>query len=148
MVTATSMARTDVNSHPSLRGPFARASDSSVENTPSSTTELPTRFARNAGSNYLLAVVMALVALVTTPILTGHLGPQKYGIWILVGSTIAYLELLDLGLGGAVVSFVARLSAAGDEDGLDRTMSTSFFVLVALGLGAFVVTVVASQFVP
>jgi O-antigen/teichoic acid export membrane protein len=112
------------------------------------TTDLPTRFARNAGSNYLLAVVMAVVALVTTPILTGHLGPQKYGIWIFVGSTIAYVELLDLGIGGAVVSFVARLSAAGDEDGLDRTISTSFFVLVGLGLGAFVVTVVASQFVP
>ncbi len=111
-------------------------------------TELPTRFARNAGSNYLLAVVMALVALVTTPILTGHLGPQKYGIWIFAGSTIAYVELLDLGLGGAVVSFVARLSAAGDDDALDRTISTSFFVLVALGLAAFIVTIVASQFVP
>ncbi len=91
---------------------------------------------------------MALVALVTTPILTGHLGPQKYGIWIFVGSTVAYVELLDLGIGGAVVSFVARLSAAGDEDGLDRTISTSFFVLVGLGLIAFVVAVVASQFVP
>lgn len=111
-------------------------------------TELPTRFVRNAGSNYLLAVVMALVALVTTPILTGHLGPQKYGIWIFVGSTIAYVELLDLGLGGAVVSFVARQSAAGDDDALDRTISTSFFVLVGLGLAAFIVTVVASQFVP
>src|SRR5580698_8674287 len=110
--------------------------------------ELPSRFARNAISNYALTAVLMLVALITTPILTQHLGTERFGIWILVGSTITYVQLLDLGFGGAVVSAVARLSAADDEDGLELTLTSSFFLLLGLGLVALLVTVVAAQFLP
>jgi O-antigen/teichoic acid export membrane protein/GT2 family glycosyltransferase len=109
---------------------------------------LPPRFARSAASNYALTGVLLVVALVTTPILTRHLGAEGYGIWIFVGSAITYVQLLDLGFGGAVVAAVARLSARGDEDGLEQTLNSSFFVLAALGLVAFAVCVVAAQFVP
>jgi O-antigen/teichoic acid export membrane protein len=111
-------------------------------------SELPSRFARNAVSNYALTAVLMLVALITTPILTQHLGTERFGIWIVVGSTITYVQLLDLGFGGAVVSAVARLSAADDEDGLERTLTSSFFLLLGLGLVALLVTVVAAQFLP
>jgi O-antigen/teichoic acid export membrane protein len=109
---------------------------------------LPTRFARNAVSNYAFTGVLVVVALVTTPILTHHLGAQGYGIWIFVGSVITYAQLLDLGLGGAVVSAVARLSAEGDDDGLERTLNSSFFVLAGLGVVALVVCGVAARFLP
>lgn len=98
---------------------------------------LPAGFGRSALSSSAYTAIMAVITLVTTPILTGHLGPQRYGIWVLVGSTIAYLGLLNLGIGGAVVSFIARYDAAGDDDAIMRTLSTSFFVLVGLGLLAF-----------
>ena len=109
---------------------------------------LPTRFARNAVSNYAFTGVLVVVALVTTPILTHHLGAQEYGVWILVGSVITYAQLLDLGLGGAVVSAVARLSAEGDDDGLERTLNSSFFVLAGLGVVALVLCGVAARFLP
>ncbi len=109
---------------------------------------LPARFARNAVSNYAFTGVLVVVALVTTPILTHHLGAQGYGIWIFVGSVITYAQLLDLGLGGAVVSAVARLSAEGDDDGLERTLNSSFFVLAGLGVVALVACGVAAKFLP
>jgi O-antigen/teichoic acid export membrane protein/GT2 family glycosyltransferase len=111
-------------------------------------SRLPPRFARSAASNYVLTGVLVAVALVTTPILTRHLGTERYGIWIFVGSAITYVQLLDLGFGGAVVAAVARLSARGDEDGLEQTLNSSFFVLAVLGLVAMAVCVVAAQFVP
>src|ERR1700722_9240373 len=111
-------------------------------------TQLPLRFARNALSNYALTIVLVAVALVTTPILTQHLGAEGYGVWIFVGSAITYIQLLDLGFGGAVVSAVARLSAGGDEDGLERTLNSSFFMLAGLGLVAFVICGLAAMFLP
>jgi O-antigen/teichoic acid export membrane protein len=110
--------------------------------------KLPRRFARNAISNYALTAVLVAVALVTTPIMTQHLGAQRYGIWIFVGSVITYAQLLDLGFGGAVVSAVARLSAEGDDDRLERTLNASFFVLAGLGLLALVLCGIAAQFLP
>jgi len=109
---------------------------------------LPRRFGRNALSNYALAGVLMAVALVTTPILTRHLGPQRYGIWVFVGSAVAYVQLLDLGFGGAVVAAVARLSGAGDHDRLERTLSSAFVLLVGLGLVALAVAGVAAAFLP
>jgi O-antigen/teichoic acid export membrane protein len=112
------------------------------------TSQLPTRFAQNALSNYALTAVLVLVALITTPILTHHLGAERFGIWIFVGSAITYVQLLDLGFGGAVVSAVARLSAEGDKDGLERTLNSSFFLLALLGLVALVTCGVAATFLP
>jgi O-antigen/teichoic acid export membrane protein len=111
-------------------------------------SQLPTRFAQNALSNYALTAVLVLVALITTPILTHHLGTERFGIWIFVGSAITYVQLLDLGFGGAVVSAVARLSAKGDEDGLERTLNSSFFLLAALGLVALGACWLGAMFLP
>ena len=109
---------------------------------------LPAGFGRSALSNSVYTILLAVVALVVTPILTGRLGPERYGIWVLVVSTLAYVELLDVGLGGAVVSFVARFSAAGDEDAVMQTISTSFFVLVVLGLVALGLIAVGALVLP
>ncbi len=109
---------------------------------------LPKRFARNTASNYALTAVLVGVALVTTPILTHHLGTQRFGIWIFVGSTITYVQLLDLGFGGAVVTTIARLSGAGDDNALERALNTSFFLLLALGVAAMAICGLAAAFLP
>ena len=114
----------------------------------SARSRLPKGFGWSAVSNYALAAVAMAVALITTPILTRHLGPERYGIWILVGSTIAYVQLLNLGFGGAVVSAVARVSAADDQDGLERTLNSAFFLLLGLGVVALVVAMLAALILP
>ena len=111
-------------------------------------SQLPKRFARNTASNYTLTAVLVIVALVTTPIMTHHLGTQRFGIWIFVGSTITYVQLLDLGFGGAVVATIARLSGAGDDNALERALNTSFFLLLALGVVAMAICGLAAAVVP
>ena len=115
---------------------------------PPTAPPLPERFARNSASNYVLTAALVAVALVTTPILTRHLGTEAFGIWIFVGSSIAYVQLLDLGLGGAVVTAMARLSAAGDDAALERALNTSFFILLVLGLVAMGICGLAAAFLP
>jgi O-antigen/teichoic acid export membrane protein len=123
-------------------------SESDGDRAGSARSRLPKGFGWSAVSNYAAAGVVMAVAFITTPILTRHLGPEEYGIWILVGSTIAYVELLDLGFGGAVVSAVARVSAADDRDGLERTLNTSFFLLLILGAAALLAALLAALVLP
>jgi O-antigen/teichoic acid export membrane protein len=96
-------------------------------------TTLPTRYRRNVVSTYLTTGVIAVAALVTTPILARELGKEGFGIWVLVGSFALYLELLEFGFGKAAPKFVAEYSARGDERGLHATIATSFWILAALG---------------
>jgi O-antigen/teichoic acid export membrane protein len=110
-------------------------------------TTLPIRYRRNVVSAYLTTGVIAVAALITTPILARGLGKEGFGIWVLVGSFALYLELLEFGFGKAAPKFVAEYAARGDERGLRATIATSFWILAALGsLAAVIGAVVAALF--
>ncbi len=102
---------------------------------------LPQRFRLNVITNYATTATLVLVALVSTPILVHGLGREEYGIWVLVGSTVMYLDLFNIGFGRANVKFVAEHHALGDLDRVRRTLATSFLVLAvpaAIGLAVAV----------
>ena len=101
---------------------------------------LPRRFRRNVASNYAAIACSLVLAAVTTPLLARSLGPAQYGIWVLAGSFVVYLELLEFGFSAATSNFVASHEAGGRRDLLARTLTTSAYLLslpglVALGLG-------------
>ena len=48
-----------------------------------------------------------------TPFLLRRSGPAEYGLWLLVGQVMAYAELFDLGITGAVVKYMAEHFATG-----------------------------------
>ena len=104
---------------------------------------LPVRFRRNTLSAYGLTFAAMALGLLVTPVLTGHLTKNEYGIWALAGSTVMYLELLQLGFGAATTKYVAE-SAGVDDDATRRAIATSFWslvkpALVAFGVGAVMV---------
>lgn len=110
-------------------------------------TTLPIRYRRNVVSSYLTTGVIAVAALVTTPILARGLGPEGYGVWVLVASFALYLELLEFGFGKATPKFVAEYTARGDDDGVRATIATSFWILAGLGsIAAIVGAIVAALF--
>jgi O-antigen/teichoic acid export membrane protein len=88
----------------------------------------------NAAANWLGYAGQILVAFFLMPILNGALGNDRYGIWSLVESLLAYLVLLDFGIGASVVRFVARFEAIRDYDKVNRVFSTSICVFLAAGL--------------
>lgn len=53
------------------------------------------------------------VRLVTVPLLLRYLGPERYGLWMTIASTTAYLTLLDLGTVSALTNRLTRCYAAG-----------------------------------
>src|SRR5439155_1385372 len=79
----------------------------------------------NTISNYLTTATSVLLALVVTPILVHGLGRTEYGVWVLVGSILVYIELLNLGLDAATVKYVAHYHALGDHERVRRTIASS-----------------------
>jgi O-antigen/teichoic acid export membrane protein len=96
----------------------------------------------NALANGLGFLVQMAVALVLSPILLHGLGAQRYGVWSLVESVLAYLMLFDLGVAASVVRYVARFESTRDQDSLQRVFNTSLAVFAAAG-GAVLLVVLA-----
>ncbi len=108
---------------------------------------LPARFGKNVFMNYAAQGLTALSAVVLTPILLHHLGKSTYGLWVVASGAVAYLELFELGFGGATTKLISEDASVRPEQAL-RTLNTTFFVLVPLGIIALVVGVGLSFALP
>lgn len=92
-----------------------------------------TRITRNAASSYANHTASVLVGLLLTPFLVHGLGDARFGIWTLVFSVAAYFGILDLGIGQAVVKYVAEYHARRECDRLNELLSTAFVAFLGLG---------------
>jgi len=85
-------------------------------------------------TRYVLLFVNIAIGIFLMPFTMHHLGKAQYGLWMLVASMTAYLQLLDLGYGNGLVRQVTQADARGDEEGMNAALST--FLFVYLGIGA------------
>jgi len=89
--------------------------------------------ATNAVWNWCGFAVSVAVTFVMCPILVRGLGDERYGIWSVVEATVAYLALLDLGIGASVVRYVAKFDEIDDKHQLDRVFSTTLSLFAGAG---------------
>ncbi len=91
----------------------------------------------NALASWSTYASQIVAAFLVTPIIVRGLGDQRYGVWSLVESVLAYLTLLDFGLTASVVRYVARFEATEESDRRNRVFSTCLCVFGAVGVVAF-----------
>lgn len=63
--------------------------------------------------NYVVIVMNIMVGLLYTPYMLRMMGQSEYGLYSLVASVIAYLTILDLGIGNAIVRYTAKFRTEG-----------------------------------
>lgn len=66
--------------------------------------------------SYVLMIFEILSTLFLTPFIIRNLGQTEYGVYKLVSSVSTYLLLLDMGVGNAIVRYVAKFRANGEMD--------------------------------
>ena len=103
---------------------------------------------RNVLSNWLVLALGIAYTFVVTPIVVRSLGIEGYGVWSFLNGLLAYSELLYLGLGSAVVKYVAQYRARNDLAGINRLASVVGSIYGLLGLISLTTLIGISQFVP
>jgi len=78
--------------------------------------------------------VPIVLSFVFTPYIVGKLGNDAYGILTLVWSVIGYFAFLDLGLGRALVKFVAEYSGKKDLDAVNESIGSALLIALTLGI--------------
>ena len=89
--------------------------------------------------NYIAICLNMLVGLIYTPFMLRMLGQSEYGLYSLASSVIAYLAVLDLGFGNAIIRYTAKFRAQ-DKHKEQEEMFGMFFVLyICIGIIALIV---------
>ena len=73
---------------------------------------------RKAGAilSYVVLGLSNVVGLLYTPYMLRMMGQSEYGLYSLVASVIAYLTILDLGFGNAIIRYTAKFRAEGKTE--------------------------------
>jgi O-antigen/teichoic acid export membrane protein len=84
--------------------------------------------------SYTSIFITIIANLLYIPIMLRLLGQSEYGLYSLIGSVVGYLSILDLGLGSAVVRYIARNRALGDKDAESNLNGMFLFLYSFIGL--------------
>lgn len=89
--------------------------------------------------SYVTIGLNILVSLLYTPFLLRMLGKEEYGLFSLASSIIAYLTILDLGFGNAIVRYMAKYRAEGKKEEQSRLIG--MFLLIYSGISLLVIII-------
>ena len=89
--------------------------------------------------SYLNMIVHIGVTFFYTPFMLSMMGQNEYGLYSLVYSVIAYLSVLDMGFGNAMIRFVAKNQAKGDKKKEHEINGMFLLLYLATGLIALII---------
>jgi len=82
----------------------------------------------------LLARFGSIAALlVTVPMALSHLGPERFGMWMIISSFAALMAFADFGIGNGVLNLVANASGADDNQEMRAVTASGFVSLAFVG---------------
>ena len=87
--------------------------------------------------NYVVIILNTVVGLLYTPYMLRMMGQSEYGLYSLVASVIAYLTVLDLGFGNAIVRYTAKFRAEKKTEEQYEIFGMFFLLYLVIGIIAF-----------
>lgn len=88
-------------------------------------------------------VIGVLVSFLSVPLTIGYLGPERYGIWVTIGTLLAWLSLTDFGIGLGLNTAVTSAVGQDRPDLVRDHVTTALVVLSAVAGGTGIVMVLA-----
>ena len=92
--------------------------------------------------SYATMLVSNIIPMIYTPIMLRILGQAEYGIYGISQSVSNYLYLLNMGLGGTIIRYLAKYRASGEREKEEQVAGMFFqiycvlsVIIIAVGLG-------------
>lgn len=115
---------------------------------PTTTQPIQKRVAIGTISNYIGQAATFAAWFILTPLILRNVGVVAYGLWALIGSVVAYGSLLDFGIWGAIIKYVAEFRAQGKTENTNALISTALTLYIALAAIVILVSCGLAPFFP
>jgi len=119
-------------------------SDSGLENTPPPQGRRAARFFVGVLWNWVGVALNIAIGVLLSPYIIRKLGPERYGIWVLVFSLVEYLWFFDLGFNTSVTQFVAKYRARNEPEQINCVINTGLLYFCAVGIVFSLATVLVA----
>lgn len=105
------------------------------------------RLVYSAGMSLVAKVISVATAFITVPLTLHYLGPERYGMWMVMSSLLAILAFADLGIGNGVLNSVAAAYGRDDRNGIRVASASGMAVLAVIALMLLAAFLLAYPFI-
>ncbi len=102
---------------------------------------------KNVGSSWFALGINVAVGIFLSPYILHRLGDDAFGLWVIIFSVTGYYGLFDLGIRSSIVRYVAKYSATGEHDELNRLVNTAMFSYTGIGILAMATTLIVAKYI-
>jgi O-antigen/teichoic acid export membrane protein len=106
------------------------------------------RAAMTTMSSGMSRAVGILAGLITVPLTFRYLGPERYGLWMVMVSMIGAMGFADLGIGNGLVNTISEAHGKDDHSLAREYISSAFVMLSAIAALLAIAAVIAYPFLP
>lgn len=87
---------------------------------------------RGAVLSYLNMLITISTGFILSPMMKDTWGPDNAGCYVLIGSMIGYISLLDFGLGDCIIRYVAKFRAQENKKARDNFINMCFTLYLVI----------------
>ena len=98
--------------------------------------------------SYLLVIINALYGFLIIPYILSSLGDAEYGVYKTISSLSSALMILDLGLGGTAMRYIAKFKSEEKKDKIESFVSMALGEGLIICLGLMVISAVIYTLIP
>lgn len=91
--------------------------------------------------SYIIVALTTLTGLLYTPYMLRSLGQSEFGLYMMIGSVVGYISILDLGMHNTIYRFVSKFQVKKDNYEQENFLAVIFIIygiisLLVLAIGA------------
>ncbi|HET6218748.1 MAG TPA: oligosaccharide flippase family protein [Acidobacteriaceae bacterium] len=88
-----------------------------------------------ASASFISKALTIVISFVSVPLTVNYLGPERYGVWLTIGSLLTWMSMTDFGIAGnALVNLLADAHGKEDKRLAGHHAASAFWTLVGLSL--------------
>lgn len=106
------------------------------------------RIVLSAGASASAKLITIATSLISVPLTLHYLGPELYGVWMVISSFTVMLSFADMGLGNGILNAVAQSHGRGDRTAIRGAISSGYVMLAGIAFALLLSFACAYPFVP
>ena len=92
--------------------------------------------------SYVVIALNMIVGIAYIPFLTRMLGQAEYGLYSIIKSIMAYLTIMDMGFGNAIIIYTARYVNQKDKEKENKLHGMFFIIYCIIGICASIIGII------
>jgi O-antigen/teichoic acid export membrane protein len=105
------------------------------------------RVALTGAAGLIVRVISIGTGIISIPITAKYLGPERFGIWVLLSTLMNWITLADLGLVNSLVNILATALANGSKSKAKQAVASTFYPMLLLGIVLCAVSFASSFYI-